>query len=87
MECQSRRSQSQMLELNGCYLQMDGGQHQLRVCVSEPQCSAEQLCSIFDQRVEELEEMKALSDDVAFTPVRAVEQEKAILSARPSSCG
>ena len=66
-ECQSRRSQSQMLELNGCYVQMEAGQHQLRVCVSDPQCSVEELCGIVDQRLEELEEMRALSDDVAFT--------------------
>ena len=82
IECHSRRSQSQMLELNGCYVQMETGQHQLRVCVSEPQCSGEELCNIVDQRVEELEEMRALSDDVAFTPVRTVGKEEATSSAR-----
>ena len=55
----------------------------MRVCVSEPQCAVEELCNIVDQRVEELDEMRALSDDVAFTPVRVVEQEKATSSARP----
>ena len=75
IDCRNWDTQARMLELNGCYVQMDHGQHQLKICVSDPQCSVEELCGIVDERVEELEEMRALSGEVAFAPVQVVEKE------------
>ena len=42
------------------------------------------MCDIVDQRVEEFEEMKALSGDVVFAPVQVVEKE---VSKPPKDCG
>ena len=76
IECGSRAVQARMLELNGCFLRIDGRESQLRIGVGELHCSIQEICEIIDQRVEELEEMRVLEEGLTTTPVRVVAKEE-----------
>ena len=76
IECGSRAVQARMLEMNGCFLRIDGRESQLRIGVGELHCSIQEICEIVDQRVEELEEMRVLEEGLATTPVRVVAKEE-----------
>ena len=72
VSCADQWSHKKLLQLNGLFL----NGKKLRVCAAETQCTVAELCEIVDERVEQMEELKAMAGEVGCeAPVRAVAQE------------